>query len=901
MEYTAGDQVKHKSFGIGTVKYDDGETAGIRFEHGLEECAKTDIEPIISISDAIARYELASPLEVIAKIQAEAIQSVNDTWGVFSLSRIDLLPHQLWVCKRVTEKIPARWLVADDVGLGKTIEAGLILWPLLSRKIVQRLLVICPASLVEQWQLRLRTMFDIRLSIYAAETDTRKSDFWNTHPWVVASVHTLRMDSKGRHERMLESEPWDLVIVDEAHHLNNDEHSGQTLGYKLIDRLQKKSRIRSMIFFTGTPHRGKDFGFLSLLHLLRPDIFSPDKSLDEQLACLNQVMIRNNKQNVTDLKGEKIFFPPKVRSETYTYSPEEAEFYRMMSEFILTGKAYASNRSTQESKTIILVLITMQKLASSSVAAIRRALINRRENLKQNRKKAEKDNREKIIRLYRESQRGDETLDNMAGLEEKIAESAESHIRLIRNEEEKLDELIEYANRIREETKIQKITELVEKDYAEESVLFFTEYKATQSLLISALMKRFGNDCVCFINGDHCASGVINREGKTVTLRESRESASERFNEGKVRFLVSTEAAGEGIDLQESCHTLIHVDLPWNPMRMHQRVGRLNRYGQKKAVEVISLRNPDTVESMIWEKLDSKIQNIMKAFGSVMDEPEDLMQLVLGMTDQTVFNELYSQAKEIPKEKLGEWFDRKTASFAGKNVIDTVKAIVGNCDRFDYQETAADIPQMDLQDIRPFFISMLKMNSRRVKEEDSELEFLTPEKWRDEPGILPQYKNVVFNRKSGKKDKHIMGVGHKIINKAIEQAKHFTGTIAFVPKSFTDQVITVFKISDRLTDSNIKIRKKVAAAGFSIKEEKVLLIKDSELLALLNKAPLKFKEIRPSVSGEEVSQLIRKSEQFIMENLKNLDLPFTFPNAELLAVIWPEIGIPTPTPPDPPG
>ncbi len=824
---------------------------------------------------------------MIAKIQAEAIQSINDTWGVFFLSRIDLLPHQLWVCKRVTEKIPARWLVADDVGLGKTIEAGLILWPLLSRKIVQRLLVICPASLVEQWQLRLRTMFDIRLSIYAAETDTRKSDFWNTHPYVIASVHTLRMDSKGRHERMLESEPWDLVIVDEAHHLNNDEHSGQTLGYKLIDTLQKNSRIRSMIFFTGTPHRGKDFGFLSLLHLLRPDLFSPDKSLSGQLSFLNQVMIRNNKQNVTDLKGRKIFFPPKVRSETYAYSPEESEFYKMMSDFILTGKAYASDRSMQESRTIILVLIAMQKLASSSVAAIRRALINRRENLKQNRKEAEKKTAE-TIRIYRENLSGDETLDNMAVLEEKIAESAEPYIRLIKNEEERLDELIEYANRISEETKIQKIAELIVTEFADRSVLFFTEYKATQSLLISALMKHFGNECVTFINGDHCASGVINREGKTVTLRQSRENASERFNEGKVRFLVSTEAAGEGIDLQESCHTLIHVDLPWNPMRMHQRVGRLNRYGQTKAVEVISLRNPDTVESMIWEKLDSKIHNIMKAFGSVMDEPEDLMQLVLGMTDQSVFNELYSQAKEISKEKLGEWFDRKTASFAGKNVIDTVKAIVGNCDRFDYQETAADIPQMDLPDIRPFFISMLKMNSRRVKEEDSELEFLTPEQWKNEPGILPQYKNAVFDRKSGKKDKHIMCIGHKIMNKAIEQAKHFAGTIAFVPESFADQVITVFKISDRVTDSGIKIRKKVAAAGFSIKEEKAVLIKDSELLDLLNKARLKFKEIRPSVSGEEVNHLVRKSEQFIMENLKILDLPFTFPNAELLAVIWPE-------------
>ena len=220
----------------------------------------------------------------INRVQAQSILSVNDAWGVFSKSRVELLPHQLWVCRQVNERWPARWLVADDVGLGKTIEAGMILWPLLSRGTVKRVLVLAPASLVEQWQYRLRTMFDIRLAIYTSAADTARADFWGTHNQVVASFHTIRADHGGRQDRLLEAEPWDLLVVDEAHHLNADEQHGQTLAYRLVKQLQDTGRVKSMIFFTGTPHRGDDYGFLSLVHLLRPDLFDLRVPMRAQLA-----------------------------------------------------------------------------------------------------------------------------------------------------------------------------------------------------------------------------------------------------------------------------------------------------------------------------------------------------------------------------------------------------------------------------------------------------------------------------------------------------------------------------------------------------------------------------------------------------------------------------------------
>jgi len=121
-------------------------------------------------------------------------------------------------------------------------------------------------------------MFDIRLARYLPEADTHRADFWNTHNQVVASMQTLRDDRDDRHQRIFEAEPWDLLIVDEAHHLNADEDKGATLGYRLVDGLVRENLTRSRIFFTGTPHRGKDYGFFALLRLLRPDQFSPNRT-----------------------------------------------------------------------------------------------------------------------------------------------------------------------------------------------------------------------------------------------------------------------------------------------------------------------------------------------------------------------------------------------------------------------------------------------------------------------------------------------------------------------------------------------------------------------------------------------------------------------------------------------
>ncbi|MBE9255567.1 DEAD/DEAH box helicase family protein [Synechocystis salina LEGE 00031] len=897
--FNCGDRVTHSQFGSGEVRLNEGETVVVRFEHGIEECPKENLTLLQSLEEAIAAPEWHEPLEVIIRAQALAIRSINDMWGVFSLARIALLPHQLWVCRKVVQELPARWLVADDVGLGKTIEAGLILWTLLNKGAVKRILILCPASLVEQWQERLRTMFDIRMTRYTSEADTAKSDFWNTHHQVIASLPTLRKNSGDRHQRMFDAEPWDLVLVDEAHHLNADEHTGPTLGYNLMSQLMNDyKKIKSAVFFTGTPHRGKHYQFFALLKLLREDLFNPldaVKSFDNlqsQIQNLRLVMLRNNKQFVTDMVGKKLFLPPKISSETYSYSPEEEEFYEKLTEFILTGKAYASGLSQIDQRAVMLILVCMQKLASSSVAAIRSAIKKRLAKITQNRKELEVNKQKKSLLEKLRAFDDEENIqsDELSNLEEKIFD-LEDKLYLMEDEQPRLEELLEISNSIVLETKIDKILEIIEGLFANRQVLFFTEYKATQSLLMSSLIARFGSQCVTFINGDERAEGIIEADGQVSTRQEKRSSAAEKFNSGEVRFLVSTEAGGEGIDLQENCYSLIHVDLPWNPMRLHQRVGRLNRYGQKYSVEVISLRNPDTVETRIWDKLNDKIENIMDSLKEVMEEPEDLLQLILGMTSPTLFREIFSEAQQN-KEKLSQWFDSETATFGGQDAVEVVKKLVGSCEKFDFQQVSPLLPQVDLPDLQPFFEAMLHFNKRRINRIDGELSFITPESWLALPAIRKRYEQLHFDRNSQNKIKvnNLLGVGHCLINQALKQALELNKCVCQV--NFIEDAIAIFQVLDRVTGTQVNVRQIIVGVTLGLKSDHhKKLLKDWEVLKILNASLEKTDKVskldRPDIDTNNILSLLKESKDYLEKNLNILDLPFQYPKIQVNALLFP--------------
>jgi ERCC4-related helicase len=896
MEQFAKDAVvQHARFGRGRVRMDAGESVLVRFEHGVEECLSADLELIEGLAERVAAAKLDPALNVISRILGNCILSVNDSWGVFSRSRISLLPHQLWVCKRVLESWPTRWLVADDVGLGKTIEAGLILTPLLSSGRVRRLLILAPASLVEQWQVRLREMFDIRVSAYTPMVDTETSDYWNTHDKIVASAHTLRLDTGGRWNRLLEAKPWDLVLVDEAHHMNVNEDGRRTLSFQLVERLQAQGRIQSMVLFTGTPHRGKDHGFLSLLKLLRPSDFNPQEPLEAQVHKLRTVMIRNNKHRVTDMKGAPLFTPVRPQRETYSYSAEEARFYAKLTEFIATGKAYAAGLGRQERRMAILILITMQKLASSSVAAVRRAIARRLARLQETKAKIEESppHMARIEELLADDDHAN--LDEFARLEEQVIENLGGAVNLNSNEIQALDELLAAADEVIKETKIERILEVIDEWFTGRSVLFFTEYKATQALIMSALQSRYGDGCVTFINGDGFVEGVKDAQGRPSNESEDRRRAADRFNRGEVRFLVSTEAAGEGIDLQESCSALIHVDLPWNPMRLHQRVGRLSRYGQTQPVDVVTLRNRDTVESRIWECLDQKLDRITLAFQGAMDDPEDMRQLVIGMASPRMFTKVFADADpQLHGQRFDQWFDSKTATFGGEDAVETVRSLVGNVARFDFGEVANQIPKVDLPDLVPFFKAIFAVLGKRPTQvDDVRLSFKTPPSWMDDFTITDRYDLLFAREPRPKEGEDVAGIGLRVVDRAVRGAGELLDAFAAVGELTAPLV--VFAVRDRITGSDGPVRTVIVGAE-QRSDGTWGLLRDWELIKFLN--PLADKP-RSQVlaaethTGRGVMDLLMAAQQHVESNLGELDLPFKLPTIERLACLVPG----TPAPP----
>lgn len=873
-------QVQHPCFGTGTVILDQGATVIVRFGDRIESCETATLTRRIALAEAVRLGYWSPPLDVTLKVQAAAIRSLNDAWGVFSRSRIDLLPHQLWVCHRALQQWPMRLLIADDVGLGKTIEAGLILWPLLSSGKVRRLLIVTPASLVEQWQYRLRTLFDIRMSMYRPEVDTPRADFWSTHNQVVASLPTLRSDRKGRHERLLDAPPWDMLIVDEAHHLNADEQTGKTLGYRFVERLVTEDRVESCLFFTGTPHRGKPYGFWSLMSLLRPDAFGPKRPEQEQLPLLRNVLVRNFKQKVTDMAGKRLFQPVVNHAETYGYSEAEAEFYRLLTRFILAGNAYASRLDQSGRRQVTLVLIAMQKIASSSVAAIRSAFRKRLANIE---REVAKFRREQASVARPEDDEDADVFDAMDDW------ANQEKFQLMEDELPHLKALLAAAEAIGGESKIQRIGEIIDSAYPDRSVLLFTEYKATQALVVSTLMARFGEGAVGFINGDDRLPGVRVPSGKEVALSGSREATAEAFNQGRIRFLVSTEAGGEGIDLQAHCHTLIHVDLPWNPMRLHQRVGRLNRYGQTRPVEVVTVRNPHTVEARIWGKLEQKLGHIMEALGHAMDEPEDLMQMVLGMAGPGFFNEVFSEGQTVRADRLDDWFDSKTGSLGGRSAISTVLNLVGHCQSFDLSQLD-DVPRKDLPDLIPFFHGMLVRNHRRPERDDGVFSFKTPDEWLTSPGIRTRYEGLIFRRspRDNEEAKRIVGVGHQLFDRALSQAGDWEGSLTRLKDLRSP--LAVFQFQDAVTGQSGQVRQVVA--GVTMRgEDGMVLLRDEEVLDILNQR--KLGQVDPdatasSLADEMLSRWLQDARQHALAALDCLRLPFVQPLISDLALFWPE-------------
>lgn len=452
------------------------------------------------------------------------------------LSHLTPLPHQIEVAKQVVENMNGKAILADEVGLGKTIEAGLILKEYMIRGLVKKVLILVPASLVTQWASELTSKF------YIPAVAQKKSYVWEQCDVVVSSIDTAK---RSPHREIIFEQDYDLIIIDEAHKLKNN----KTKNYEFVQSLKKKF----CLLLTATPIQNRISEIFNLVSLLKPGHLGNESAFyerykrdsrslndDEHLKELvGRVMIRNRRAD-TGIEWTKRH----VETVPIHFSKEERELYDAVSML---------NRDDDWMSTSAFAVMTLQREACSSREAV-------------------------FV-----------TLKNMLQKQE----NPTSYF------QEKINMLIKKVEAVQANSKAEKALELIKK--IDDKVIIFTEYRATQ-LYLQWFLKQNGITSVPFRGGF--------KRGKKDWMRE--------LFQKHAQVLIATEAGGEGINLQ-FCNHIINFDLPWNPMRLEQRIGRIHRLGQEKDVNIYNFATKDTVEEHVLKLLHEKISLFEKVIGDLDD------------------------------------------------------------------------------------------------------------------------------------------------------------------------------------------------------------------------------------------------------------------------------------------
>ena len=323
-------------------------------------------------------------------------------------------------------------------------------------------------------------------------------------------------------------------------------------------------------------------------------------------------------------------------------------------------------------------------------------------------------------------------------------------------------------------------------------------------------------------------------------------------------------------------------------MRLHQRVGRLNRIGQQEVVKVMLFQNPDTVESRIWALLNEKLERIRKSINAVTEEPEDVHQLVLGVARPGMLDAVFSSADQVPRAKLDEWFDQQTGQMGGQDAVRVVQDLMGHAQLFDFAQVSEKVPKLDLPDLAPFFRMALRFNRRQVTETEGQLAFKTPEPWQKTPGVKPRYEDVHFDRKPRSRSKGtIIGIGSRLFDAALEQACHLPDAFAAIEHTPAPSVLFVFRSYDRVTGN--PAQPKSIILGLVAEAAELRLLKDWQVLESLNAIAALIKPSSdPDAAVSSVPagnrELLSRAETQLRVALPSLDLPFRQPELELLGI-----------------
>ena len=574
----------------------------------------------LKIADSMLSYSGdGRRLRLALQAYALGIAYEFDPYFGLSISRVDPLPHQLEAVYDHLLKLPSvRFLLADDAGAGKTIMAGLLIRELKLRGLVERILVVCPANLSFQWQRELREKFDERFLVLKGG-DIR--DQFGVNQWMERKRVITSLDLAKREEILpgLRQAHWDLVVVDEAHRMSARDESHKSQRYRLGELLRDTSD--HMLLLTATPHKGDPQNFTLFLQLLDPDAYGDVKSIREAMDQQRAPFyLRRTKEAM-------VYFPTREADGTWTAQPvftkriaqtaefaidgAEFELYREITRFVKRQSQRAADESDNPRARAVGFLMSLyQRRLASSTHAMRRSLENRARRLEEGLKQA----RELVRTIPPDLPDWDE-LDEFEDAERERLERMLEAVTLAGNAEhvrEEIAELRQFAEQAKAversgtEAKLKRLRRIMEAegffDRPDQRLLLFTEFKDTLDYLMERLAE-WGFRVGCIHGG--MKPGSRDEPG-------TRLHAEQQFREGGIQVLVATEAAGEGINLQ-CCHILFNYDIPWNPNRLEQRMGRIHRYGQQRDCLIFNFVATNTIEGRVLQRLLDKLQEIRDA------------------------------------------------------------------------------------------------------------------------------------------------------------------------------------------------------------------------------------------------------------------------------------------------
>jgi superfamily II DNA or RNA helicase len=861
MEITAGQWVRV----AGREDLGSGEVVRVRAVGGTQEAdvafddadgrrlltfptSRLSVEP--DLWDRLEHGPYDRPVDFLLKQLAIQLP-LHNSGGELSNSRTDLLPHQILLTRDVVAMNRRRLLIADDVGLGKTIETGMVIRELVTRSLAQRILIVCPAGLVKNWQRELRECFRLHFDVLGI--DFQDSGIaWETHHRVIASIDTVKQPR--RTERLLAGPNWDMVIFDEAHHLTRKRYGKKvevTQNYRLAEAI--RGHTRDVLFLSATPHQGDAYQFWSLIQLLDDNLFESADAMLDHRGLLNRVMLRRIKREVTYADGTPIFMRRQVFSERFQLAARERAFYERLTDYLREGYGVAGigqNRTTTGQRAVGFVMTAFQKIMSSSPRAIRQALrrrllvllIRQQVSLEIKRAKGSSDQSlpRRIMELQDEMRSLSSLILSLLARDSSWAE-ADAYIAQMKHRLAKKtnDEIIAWAldgdedaedvvlaettipdepRIVREllhlvpdgtDRKFDTLVRAIEQVRAgspDERFIAFTQYRETLEFLREELARLYGEDNIVTVKG-----GPL----------EDKIAAVERFwQQDGPRFLISTSAGGEGINLQV-CRVLFNYDMPWNPMAVEQRIGRIHRYGQQDTVQVYNLIAEDTIEQRIYDLLEEKLLDIARTIGKV--DPvsgtvaEDFRGEILGFLGSSPnYQELYRKALvdrdyRRTAEELAQMV--QTAATASQ----ALQSLAQDLSAFNLEHYRKLQGELTLDDLRGFVeAGILRLGGTFIPDGDF-YRIETPPALLTYRNVAARYDTACFRRDVAmrRKNAEFMGIGHPLVDGVIAhfQRSSWAGDVAVLKSTEGSPYLSVrFVLEATLEDGSSRRRYESAEA-----------------------------------------------------------------------------------------